>query len=108
MNMAVSAMLRAAQHKMIILVDGFIMTNVALAASKINEKVLDYCIFTPQGDESGHKLLLEYLKADPILHLNLRLGEGSGAVCAFPIIDSAVRMMNEMISFNEAGVTKYF
>ncbi len=67
-----------------------------------------YAIFGHQGDESGHKLLLQALGADPILHLDLRLGEGSGAVCAYPIIDSAVRMINEMDNFQSVGVTKYF
>ena len=70
--------------------------------------MLDYAIFGHQGDESGHKLLLQALGADPILHLDLRLGEGSGAVCAYPIIDSAVRMINEMDNFQSVGVTKYF
>ena len=108
MVMAVGAMLKAAELKMIILVDGFIMTSCLLAASKLNPGVLDYCIFGHQGDEAGHKLLLEYLQAKPILHLGLRLGEGTGALCAFPIVDSAVRMINEMNSFKQIEVTKYF
>jgi nicotinate-nucleotide--dimethylbenzimidazole phosphoribosyltransferase len=108
MVMAVGAMLKAAELKMIILVDGFIMTSCLLAASKLNPGVLDYCIFGHQGDEAGHKLLLEHLRAKPILHLGLRLGEGTGALCAFPIVDSAVRMINEMNSFKQIEVTKYF
>lgn len=108
MVMTVGAMLKAAELKMIILVDGFIMTNCILAASKLNENVLYYAIFGHQGDEAGHKLLLEYLKAKPILNLGLRLGEGTGALCAYPIVDSAVRMINEMNSFKEIKVTKYF
>ena len=108
MVMAVGAMLKAAELKMIILVDGFIMTSCLLAASKLNPGVLDYCIFGHQGDEAGHKLLLEHLQAKPILHLGLRLGEGTGALCAFPIVDSAVRMINEMNSFKQIEVTKYF
>lgn len=108
MVMTVGAMLKAAELKMIILVDGFIMTNCILAASKLNEDVLHYAIFGHQGDEAGHKLLLEYLKAKPILNLGLRLGEGTGALCAYPIVDSAVRMINEMNSFKEIKVTKYF
>jgi nicotinate-nucleotide--dimethylbenzimidazole phosphoribosyltransferase len=70
--------------------------------------VLDYAIFGHQGDESGHKLVLEALGAKPLLHLGLRLGEGSGAVCAYPIIQSAVNMINEMDSFTDTNVTKYF
>lgn len=108
MVMAVGAMLKAAELKMIILVDGFIMTNCLSAASKLNPEIVSYCIFGHLGDEAGHKLLLEYLKAKPILNLGLRLGEGTGALCAYPIIDSAVRMINEMNSFKKIQVTKYF
>jgi len=108
MVMATGAMLRAAQLRMTILVDGFIMTSCMLAASRICPDVLGYAIFGHQGDESGHRLLLEHLGATPLLHLGLRLGEGSGAVCAYPIVESAVRMVNEMDSFRKASVTKYF
>lgn len=108
MIMAVGGMLRAAELKMIILIDGFIMTNCILAASRLYPAVLDYCIFGHCGDESGHKHLLDILQVKPLLHLDLRLGEGSGALCAYPIIDSAVRMINEMHSFSQAAVTKYF
>lgn len=108
MIMAVGGMLKAAELGMIILVDGFIMTSCILAASKHYPDVLEYAIFGHQGDESGHKRMLEALGADPILHLGLRLGEGSGAVCAYPILDSAVRMINEMDDFASVGVTKYF
>ncbi|MDH6313720.1 nicotinate-nucleotide--dimethylbenzimidazole phosphoribosyltransferase [Parabacteroides sp. PFB2-10] len=108
MVMAVGAMLKAAELKMLILVDGFIMTNCVLVASKLYPEVLHYCIFGHQGDEAGHKLLLDYLKASPILNLGFRLGEGTGALCAYPIIESAVRMINEMHSFKKIQVTKYF
>lgn len=108
MVMAVGAMLKAAELKMIILVDGFIMSNCMLVASKLNKEVLNYAIFGHQGDEAGHKLLLQCLNAKPILDLGLRLGEGTGALCAYPIIDSAVRMINEMNSFKKIQVTKYF
>ena len=108
MVMAVGGMLRAAELKMTILIDGFIMTNCVLAASKLYPEMLSYCIFGHCGDESGHRLVLEYLQAKPILSLGLRLGEGTGAICAYPIIDSAVRMINEMHSFQQAAITKYF
>ena len=108
MVMAVGAMLQAASLGMVILVDGFIMTNCMLAASKLCPEVLHYAIFCHCGDESGHRLVLNALGAKPILHLNLRLGEGTGAICAYPIIDSAVRMINEMDSFTNASITKYF
>ena len=93
---------------MLILVDGFIMTNCMLAASRLYPAVMDYAIFGHQGDEAGHKLLLDLMHARPLLNLGLRLGEGSGAVCAYPIVDAAVRMMNEMDSFSHANITKYF
>ena len=108
MVMAVGAMLQAAQRGMVILVDGFIMTNCMLAASKLSPEVLKYAIFCHCGDEAGHRLVLDALEAKPILHLGLRLGEGTGAICAYPIIDSAVRMINEMDSFAHASITKYF
>ena len=108
MVMAVGAMLQAAQRGMVILVDGFIMTNCMLAASKLSPEVLKYAIFCHCGNEAGHRLVLDALGAKPILHLGLRLGEGTGAICAYPIIDSAVRMINEMDSFAHASITKYF
>lgn len=108
MVMAVGAMLKAAELKMIVLVDGFIMTNCMLMASKLNENVLHYAIFGHKGDEAGHRILLQQLGAKPILSLGFRLGEGTGALCAYPIVDSAVRMINEMNSFKKIEVTKYF
>jgi nicotinate-nucleotide--dimethylbenzimidazole phosphoribosyltransferase len=108
MVMAVGGMLRAAELGMVILVDGFIMTNCALAASKLYPNMLEYCIFGHCGDESGHKKILNYMGVKPILNLGLRLGEGTGAVCAYPIVDSAVRMINEMHSFKQANIIKYF
>lgn len=108
MVMAVGGMLRAAELKMIILVDGFIMTNCVLAASRLYPEMQHYCIFGHCGDEAGHRRLLDFLQAKPLLSLGLRLGEGSGSVCAYPIVESAVRMINEMHSFQQAAVTKYF
>ena len=108
MLMAVGAMLQAAELNMVILIDGFIMTNCVLAASKLYPEVLEYSIFCHQGDEAGHKLVLDFLHAKPLLYFDLRLGEGTGALCAYPLIDSSVRMINEMSSFHHAKVTKYF
>lgn len=105
---AIGAMLRAAEQHLIILVDGFIMTACALAAIMLYPAAQDYMIFTHQGDESGHRMMLDIVDAKPLLHLGLRLGEGTGALCAFPIIDSAVRMLNEMNNFDKAKITKYF
>lgn len=108
MVMAVGGMLRAAELNMVILVDGFIMTNCMLAARQLYPDVMEYAIFGHTGDEVGHRRVLDALGAEPLLNLGLRLGEGSGAICAYPIVDSAVRMLNEMETFAGAAVTKYF
>lgn len=105
---AIGAMLRAAEQHLVILVDGFIMTACALAACQLFPAVQDYMIFTHSGDEKGHRRMLDAMGAQPLLSLGLRLGEGTGALCAFPIVDSAVRMMNEMNNFDNANITKYF
>lgn len=105
---AIGAMLRAAELRMLVMVDGFIMTACALAACALNASAKDYMIFCHCGDESGHRKMLDYLGAKPLLQLGLRLGEGTGALCAYPLIDSAVRMINEMNNFDNANITKYF
>ena len=105
---AIGAMLRAAERHIVLLIDGFIMTACALAAIRLYPASQDYMIFTHSGDETGHKMMLDIVDAKPLLHLGLRLGEGTGALCAFPIIDSAVRMINEMNNFDNAKITKYF
>ena len=108
MVVAVGAMLRAAELNMLVLVDGFIMTACALSACQLYPDAKTYMIFGHCGDESGHRRMLDALGAEPLLSLGLRLGEGTGALCAFPIVDSAVRMMNEMNNFSNANITKYF
>ena len=105
---AIGAMLRAAECHLIILIDGFIMTACALAAIMLYPASQDYMIFTHCGDESGHRMMLDIIDAKPLLSLGLRLGEGTGALCAYPIVESAVRMMNEMNNFKDARITKYF
>ena len=108
MVMAVGAMLQAAELGIIILVDGFIMTNCILAAAKLYPEVMNYAIFGHCGDETGHKLLLDNMEVKPLLNLGLRLGEGTGAICAYPIVESAILMINEMDNFAHASITKYF
>ncbi|GAA3917699.1 nicotinate-nucleotide--dimethylbenzimidazole phosphoribosyltransferase [Chitinophaga oryziterrae] len=103
--MICGAMLKAAELKMVILVDGFITTAALLVAAGIDTNVLDYCIFSHQSDEQGHALMLKKLKAEPVLHLGMRLGEGTGAAVAYPLIKSAVNFLNEMASFESAGVS---
>ena len=105
---AIGAMLRGAEKHLIVLIDGFIMTACAAAAIQLYPTSKDYMIFTHCGDESGHKRMLDMLGAKPLLHLGLRLGEGTGALCTYPLIDSAVRMINEMNNFDNARITKYF
>ena len=105
---AVGAMLRAAELRMVVLVDGFIMSACALAAVMKHPEAIDYMVFGHVGDESGHRRLLEMLGAEPLLSLGLRLGEGTGALCAYPIVESSVRMLNEMNNFQNAHITKYF
>ena len=105
---AIGAMLRAAEQHLSILVDGFIMTACALAACRLYPEAQSYMVFGHCGDESGHRRMLDAMGAKPLLSLGLRLGEGTGALCAFPILDSAVRMMNEMNNFDNGNITKYF
>ena len=105
---AIGAMLRAAERHMIVLVDGFIMTACALGTIRLYPESKSYMIFTHCGDEGGHRKMLDAMGASPLLRLGFRLGEGTGALCAYPIIDSAVRMMNEMNNFDNAQITKYF
>lgn len=103
--MAAGAMLRAAELKMTILIDGFLMSASLLMASKIHPEVEEYAIFSHRSDEKGHVLLLEYLGVEPLLHLNFCLGEGTGAVCAYPLLESSIRMMTQMKSFDESKIS---
>ena len=109
MVMTVGAMLRAAELRMTIVVDGFIMTSCMLMAAQLNPTVLEYAIFGHKGDEKGHAKLLNHLGVRPLLDLGMKLGEGTGAVTAYPIIKSAVLMMTEMSLFSgENCIEKYF
>ena len=103
--MLCGAFLQAAEGQMIILVDGFIVSSALLVAARLYPEVLEYCIFSHLSDESGHQKLLALLNADPLLRLNMRLGEGVGAVLAYPLVESAVCFLNEMASFASAGVS---
>ena len=101
----VGAYLAAAEARMLIVVDGFIVTSALLVAHAINPAVLDYCIFAHGSAEPGHKAQLTHLGAEPLLQLGMRLGEGTGAACAFPLIRAALACMNEMAGFEDAGVS---
>jgi len=104
--MMAGAYLKAAELEMVIMVDGFIASAALLAAYKLYPQVLDYCVFTHVSSEQGHRLLLDYFNAKPLLNLDMRLGEGSAVSLAFPLIQSAVLFLNEMASFAEAGVDR--
>ena len=105
---AIGAMLRGAERKIMVMVDGFIMSACALAAVRLYPSAFDYMVFGHQGDESGHARMLKAMGARPLLSLGLRLGEGTGALCSYAIIESAVRMVREMNNFDNAKITKYF
>ncbi|PLT19831.1 MULTISPECIES: nicotinate-nucleotide--dimethylbenzimidazole phosphoribosyltransferase [Ralstonia] len=102
----VGAVLEAARRRMVILVDGFIATAAVLVAARVAPGVLRYCVFGHVSDERGHRALLEVLDARPLLSLSLRLGEGSGAVLAYPLVVSAVAFLREMATFASAGVSE--
>lgn len=98
------AYLKAAELGMLVMVDGFIACSALLAATKFNEYVLDYCVFSHVSSEQGHQALLTHLNVQPLLNLGLRLGEGSGIAVAYPLIQSALLFLNEMSTFADAGV----
>lgn len=99
-------MLQAAANGMLILVDGFIVTAALMAAHAINPIVLDYCVFCHTSEEKAHQTMLDRLGATKtVLNLDMRLGEGTGAAVAYPVIESSVAFFNEMASFQETGVS---
>lgn len=103
--MMTGAFLAAAEARMTILVDGFIASTALLAAVALAPAVREYCVFAHRSDETGHRRLLEFLAAEPLLALGLRLGEGTGAALALPLLRAAVAFLNQMASFEAAGVS---
>ena len=98
------AMIAAARRRVPVLVDGFIVSVAALVASRLNPSCRPYLIFSHRSAEVGHRLVLEGLDARPLLDLDLRLGEGSGAALALPILRLACALHNQMATFAEAAV----
>ncbi|NQX85829.1 MAG: nicotinate-nucleotide--dimethylbenzimidazole phosphoribosyltransferase [Flavobacteriaceae bacterium] len=103
--MMCGAMLKAAELGMVLLIDGFIVNAALLIASKIDENILGYCLFSHCSNEQGHKKVLNYLGVESILQLELRLGEGTGAALAFPILKASCDFLNNMTSFESANVS---
>ncbi|MDP3172162.1 MAG: nicotinate-nucleotide--dimethylbenzimidazole phosphoribosyltransferase [Polaromonas sp.] len=103
--MMAGAMLQAASERRVVLVDGFIAGAAALVACALLPSAKDYLVFCHRSAERGHHLLLAQLQATPLLDLDMRLGEGTGALLAWPLLQSASLFMAEMASFDSAGVS---
>ncbi|MGM0542555.1 MAG: nicotinate-nucleotide--dimethylbenzimidazole phosphoribosyltransferase [Pseudomonadota bacterium] len=99
------AYLAAAENRLPAIVDGFIATVAALTACRLCPAVRGYLVFGHQSEEPGHLTALEALDAKPLLNLGMRLGEGSGAVLAYPLLQAATAMLNEMATFADAGIS---
>jgi nicotinate-nucleotide--dimethylbenzimidazole phosphoribosyltransferase len=99
------AILRAAERRVPVVLDGFIVSAAALLARRIDPAAIDYCIAAHRSHEPGHRIALATLGLTPLLDLDLRLGEASGAALALPLVEAATRMISEMLTFGEAGVT---
>jgi len=103
--MMAGAMLKAAELRKVLLIDGFIVTSALLAASRLQPAILDYCVFAHSSSENGHRLMLETLGAQPLLQLGLRLGEGTGSALALPLLHAAANFLGEMATFASAQVS---
>ena len=101
----VGAVLQAALERRVLLVDGFIATSAVLVAHALQPRVLQRCVFAHRSGERGHGGMLQHLRVQPLLDLGLRLGEGSGAALAWPLLLSACAILSQMASFESAGVS---
>ena len=104
--MMAGAMLRAAERRMVLLIDGFIVTSALLVAARLQPAILEYCVFAHCSGEHGHRQMLAALDAQPLLNLGLRLGEGTGSALALPLLHAAVNFLNRMATFESAQVSE--
>ena len=104
--MMAGAMLKAAELRKVLLIDGFIVTSALLVAARLRPAILDYCVFAHCSDENGHRQMLAALDAKPLLNLGLRLGEGTGCALALPLLHAAVNFLNQMATFESAQVSE--
>jgi nicotinate-nucleotide--dimethylbenzimidazole phosphoribosyltransferase len=102
----VGAVLQAAHERRVVLVDGFIATSAVLVAHALQPLVLQACVFAHRSGERGHEFMLQHLGVQALLDLGLRLGEGSGAALAWPLLQSACTILRDMASFQQAGVSE--
>ena len=100
------AALQAAAERRVIVVDGYICSAAVAVAAALSPAVLQCCVFAHASAEPGHRALLAHLRAEPLLDLGLRLGEGSGGALAWPLLESATRLLAEMASFESAQVSR--
>lgn len=103
--MMAGAMLGAAERRMVLLIDGFIVTSALLAAAAIRPDIVDYCVFSHCSDEQGHRRMLAHFDARPLLNLGLRLGEGTGCALALPLLTASASFLREMATFESAQVS---
>lgn len=104
--MMAGALIQAASERRILLIDGFIASSALLVAERLSPGVTQYAIFAHHSVEPGHAHLLKLLNAEPLLNMGMRLGEGSGAALAYPLLQSACAIINEMASFSDAGISE--
>src|SRR5262249_41180448 len=99
--MMAGAILGAASRRRPVVIDGFISTTAALVAARLSPGALGYCVFSHRSAEKGHDLVLTALEAKPLLDLGLRLGEGTGALLAVPLVRAAARLLTDVADLND-------
>ena len=104
--MMAGAMQEAFKQNMLLLIDGFIVTAALMAIYHADNEILKNCIFAHTSGEHGHQLMLDFLGVKPLLNLQMRLGEGTGVALAYPLVQASVNFLNEMASFESAGVSE--